>query len=1155
MASRTLELYGFVKGDPSLVSEGMRVRVLDKNLVDRTDLSETFLVQRTASGLVYKVKAKGDLYYDTPTDTKTGLYDEEEFYIVFQEIGSDKIGQPARTSTGILFTYKFVSSIDTAINVDLHVGHFPFQVSLSPGSYVNRQVIKIQSDEPGASFLVNFTGQEPIKNDIGVTELLDGEPITIPRDGQVVMKVAAVDQFGNVAPSESYVYNIEYPNTLVLEAVTLEEIKTKRYFYPKAYLINADNTYTEISKENLDLLIVEANSDPEALSDIYYVPLEPGVNSGVIHAPRFVKLASNRQGVLQYETIVNNKLQSKFKQYTGETLQLSQGTYVLRIRFVDLYGTSTGIITKTYQPVNSGPVIEQVIINSGETTVYDRDVIVNILTKGGTPQVITIGQNPALFPVDPDEPVVWSGKYNYDCQYGCDYNYGYGLGYGYSPAVCDPANLMFGYGYGYDRRVYVSNWCFEDCCETILHTAFDERVPFKLCGEEGEQCIYVRARNSDGRGYPIIKICVTLDIDPPILTVDPVCAELKQSSNTFIFSGTKGVGDSVWINGFQVVAPNDFVVWQHTVTLSSGNNKFTIFSVNDRGRASDASEVNINYEFVFTGIPSALVRADAEGNWKVIGLSLNADDCETQSQVFEIIAETPDQCDVLKSVGRIVYVVEGPLEINLVSPQHRAPVCEDSQTVEFSLTNTSPLKFFGPYKATADSSGNWSIDGVALDPATFTDSTAENMQLIATALNQDGTEHSSTSNVHVQVIENVELQLDGVVLGRDFVPPFNDLNCLELNDLEDGIHKISLVIKDRDGFTTRTSSSFLVDTVDPIVKIISPANQQGVYTVEPPILEYTVQTPTYIKDAFGDVASIPLIRVSVYIDGIDQGEIKSGSRLPELTNGTHTVTVEVETISRDEVRISSHPCDGYGYGYGYGYSGYGYGYSQNDPPYGYGTQSCRVSSDTIIFNYIKPIDIDLGAKEDLVLNVGNNIDKEYQAEAVLEELRVLNRVSSDAEILQDWRLLLNGIRFQNTAQAIELTEEQRQLVVNKSLDSSRISIPDETLVLMHFDNTYQSVPGIDNRITLADGTLVETGQIVVDPNAANGIRIVQDGTPLDLKAEGNIIIDQNSAINQLAIDVFVKKGEQVDEDLIKESIDRIIPARGEALVEFIEVEE
>lgn len=1142
-ARRTLELYGLVKGDLNLIREGMRVRILDENLVDRTDTSETFLVRKTAAGYIYQVRALGDQFYDTPTDTQTGLYEDERFYVVFQEIGVDPEGHPGRHPDGTLFSYPFRSSVSEAINVDLYLTNFAFEVTPPPGEYVDRPSVTVETDEPSARFLVTFNGEEPIENQVGVTEVQNSVPFTVAADGCVVVKIASVDQFGNVADSRTFVYDIEYPTALILEAVTLREIDTKRYFYQEAYLLDDTGLYTKIPKEELDLLIVEAKSNEEALDDLVYVPLEPGINNGTIFGPRFVRIGANRPGEITNQIIDDGRpLSNKLRSYVNSIIELAPSVVILRTRFIDYHGTSTGVITRTYRPVELGPVIEQIQINNGETEIFDPNVTVNVLTKGGTPQTITIGQNPILFPVDPEEPVIWTGKYYRDCQHLCNYGFGYGMGYGYEGDLsCDPCTTKLGYGYGYDRRIYETNWCFDNCCDGLVHTAFNEQTAFRLCEIDGEQCIYVRARSFNGTGLPIVVLCVNLNLEKPTLELDPVCTELKQTASTYTLSGLKGIDEAVWINGEQIIPPDDTILWSHTVRLSSGNNKFVIFSRNAKGASSDPVEININYEFVFTGVQSAIVRADAEGHWEVAGIGFNSPACEEEACVWEILAEIPDQCAIIRSDPRNVYIVEEGLEVDFVSPQHRAPVCENDQKVEFGLINPSPLCFFGPYTVTADEDGEWAIDGVALDPSLAVDSVDPNIQIVATALNQDSTEHSSAVNVNVQVVQSVELQLDGCVLGRDFAPPFMDLNCLMLNDLSDGKHSLTLVVNDYEGFSTRASKSFIVDTKNPVIQITSPVEDQGIYTTEPPVLEYEVDLSTYETDQFGNEATVPLLRTTVYIDGVNVGKIESGQRLPPLTDGIHIIRVEVEAYSRDESRVSAHVCDGYGDGYGY--DGYGYGYGPTLP--------CRISSDEVVIEYLRPIDIRFGAAGNCRLNIGNDINGLFQANAIFDEFRILNKASSDANILEDWRLLLNGIRFNNSQFTSDLTDEQLAIIEEKELNSARISLPTETLVLMHFDNSTQSELGVDNRIETPNGSLIETGTIV---NPGPQQIVIPDGTPLDLRAEGNPIIDQRSAINQLAIDVFVERGQPVDEDLILDSIDRIIPARGEALVEFVEVE-
>lgn len=1127
--NRTLEFYGFLKGNPNLIKEDLRVLVLDKNFQDRTDNTETFLVRKTSAGFVYKVRAQGDAFFDTPTDTQTGLYDEEEFYIVFQDLYGNTLGHPARTPDNKIFTYKFRSD-QVALNVDLYLNYFEFEPNILPNSFINRPVLFYKTREREAEFLVTTNGQEPTLNGVNVLRLQERESFQIPRDGLVPVKVSALDKFGNVSPSTTYYYNIAFPTVKVFEPVTLREIALKRHFYRTAFLLDDTHVYKEITEEALDLTIAEA--DEEAFEDIFYVPLEPGINNGTIFSPRFVRLASNRPGNIEYRIIRDNIPETDVLiPYENQSLEISSQLFVLQYIFTDHYGATTDLQLKTYRPVPYGPVIEQVIINKGEAETADPNIVVNVLTKGPTPQVITIGENPILYPKDLENALVASKYYLEDCQHGCDFGYGYGLGYGEFGDDCDVHNLKFGYGYGYDRQLYVSNFVTPEYvinhCWQVLHTAFNEQVPFKLCEVDGERCIYIRVRDFEGKSFPIVKACIVLDTQVPFVNVLNPCAFVRQTSNVYLLKGEKTIGDAVYINGQLAVPYNEESKWEKEIVLSSGQNSFVITAQNLKGKQSPPIHLEMKYEFEFKGVTKALARANAEGVWEVIGAGLHDDNCETSAQIYEIIAEAIDPCDKIVSKPRNVYVVKDGLKAKIISPQVITPVKNTTQVIEFDLENSDPLKFFGPYTTVADLNGNWEIDGVALPPTLSTTLESPNVEIIATALNQDQTEHSSNIFVLMQALSQVELQLNDSLLGVDFQPPFNDLNCLKVENLSTGLNRLNLTLYEFEGLISRTERSFIVDTQPPMVTITSPLHRQNFFTTATPILTYTVTSPEYIIDKFGTTKTIPIMRTSVYLDGEDIGALDSGTPLPELQDGTHTLRVEIETSSRDEVRIVPHSCDGYGYGYG----------EQTILP-----QRGDIVSHEISFTYLRPIEVNWGRSFDQQLNIGNDIDGENQADAILEELRILNRVSSDADILEDWRLISEGIRFQNRERAGQLTP-------------NRFALPEQTLVLCHFDNKVAQESGVDNTFKTFDGTLVTTGRRMSDPDNPGQLLLLDDDAPLDLSTPISLIIDQRAAVNQLAIDVFVEEGEQVDRDLIRDSINRIIPARGEALIEFIPVQE
>ena len=1074
MAERTYEFYGFLQGDPNLVKAGLQVRIYDTNLVEWTDPSETFLTRSTAAGIVYKVRAHGDDRYHNPVDTQTGLRDQQQFYICFQQIGFDPYGRPARDQNGNILTFPFTAGPTNVVNINLFLSFFPFTVAPTAGDYVNRPTISVATSEPNATFLITTGGQEPTINGPGVTTITSSQTYQIAADGLIQLRISGVDLFSNVDISQTYFYNIELPTVQLLEAITLQEISDKRYFYPVAYTIDSNNVYTEIDQSDLDVLI--ANATAGQLQTLYYVPLNPGVVDGLIFGPRYAKLASNRTGTITYQVLYDTPSVGLVA-YTGQTIEIV-GVTTVQMEFVDTNLGDTGIITVNFNALSYGPIIEQITINNGESIVSNRSIIVNVLAKGTTPQVITIGQNPLLFP-------------NTQSKHGTEAEL---LG-----------NPEAGYGYTY------LSFCTQGSppCDEIVHTAFNEQTAFTLRDQQGEQCIYVRVRDFAGDGFPLVKTCVVLNTVLPFVTVNTAPSAILQSSSTYLLTGNKLPNSNIILNGIVVVQPDSLNTWSYEVMLASGANQFVFTSEDELNRVSPPTIVNINYTFVFTGVTSAVMIADGTGAWSAPLMGLISSDPNDPGQIFDIIVQTSDQFGNVATTDQTVLVAQQSLAVEITNPTIYAPIADCKPFVLFDIVNLNPLNFLGPYTVVADNNGNWTYSGVVLDPSTSIYTLSPNQTLVVSSVNQDGTEATVTVDLHVRNIQQMFIQLDGKIIAQNLQPPFSTLEKLSLGTLQDGQHTVQITAVDYLGYTSTDIESFIVDTTTPVVTILTPTVSELISTESSPILTYTINSVS------------PIMSKTVYIDGVNVGAIESGSPLPKLTDGLHTITVSAETIARCEMVIN----DGYGYGYG-------------PEPQAHG----KTGTATVIFTYLAPFVINLNTDAPL-LNIGNDIDGLRQADSVIEELRILNTPSSDAEILDDWRLLYYGIPFQNAAVGdAQFTSQELQLIAQEGLNQARVSLPTQTLELMHFDTSIQSVPGIDNRPTNSNGTIQQD---------SNGNYIeTANGLPLDLATVQNPIISGTAATNQLVITVYTHENDSIDQDLVTESINQLMPARGEALISF-----
>jgi len=107
------------------------------------------------------------------------------------------------------------------------------------------------------------------------------------------------------------------------------------------------------------------------------------------------------------------------------------------------------------------------------------------------------------------------------------------------------------------------------------------------------------------------------------------------------------------------------------------------------------------------------------------------------------------------------------------------------------------------------------------------------------------------------------------------------------------------------------------------------------------------------------------------------------------------------------------------------------------------------------------------------------------------------------------------IRFQLRSGSAVLSPEEAFLLQQIGVSSARINLPNQSLMLCHYDNNVNSLPGI--------GALANHDNQVIDPTTAG---------------------------NRVDITVFYREGDVVDRELIVEIIERIIPAFVQASIEF-----
>lgn len=291
--------------------------------------------------------------------------------------------------------------------------------------------------------------------------------------------------------------------------------------------------------------------------------------------------------------------------------------------------------------------------------------------------------------------------------------------------------------------------------------------------------------------------------------------------------------------------------------------------------------------------------------------------------------------------------------------------------------------------------------------------------------------------------------------GEDNLPGV--LHVFELPELENGRHTLLLIVQSTSGLETRTTETFIIDDEGPEINIISPEDD----TINP-----ISECPTLVFEVsdFSGVAT-----VNVNIDGVDFGWLASGTVLTFLTNGLHVLTITANDIA---------------------------------------TQGCPNGNETtrsVSFNVLKPIEIDEIPRRFFIGTDSSTMSR--SGEGIFEELRILNEASTDAEVLDDFKLLRARIRFQLREGEAALSADEVLTLGQIGVEASRINLPDETLLLCPYDTNVDSLDGV--------GDLAQPKSQIVDPLVAG---------------------------RRVDITVFFVENTFVDRELITDTINRIIPA-------------
>jgi len=291
------------------------------------------------------------------------------------------------------------------------------------------------------------------------------------------------------------------------------------------------------------------------------------------------------------------------------------------------------------------------------------------------------------------------------------------------------------------------------------------------------------------------------------------------------------------------------------------------------------------------------------------------------------------------------------------------------------------------------------------------------------------------------------------------------LHIFQLPDIADGRHTIRVMVRGTSGLVSEATETFIVDTTPPVITIVSPVTDTVHPLSEVPTLIYTIQDFSGVAD------------VKVLIDNKDYGWLPSGTLLDFLKSGLHSIKI----IATDN---STGGCG-----------------------------SGNVGKAKAYFNLLKPIKITEIAR---CFYVGTNAStKDKPVDGIIEEFRILNQKSTEANVLDEFKILQAKIRFQLHAGEAVLSPADTYALQQIGTDSSRICLPDQSLMLCHYDNKVDSLPGVN---LLAD--------------------------------HDNQIIDPSTAGNRVDITVYYNEGDKLDRELISETINKIIPAFTHASIRF-----
>ncbi|MBN2096619.1 hypothetical protein JW752_04480 [Candidatus Peregrinibacteria bacterium] len=161
----------------------------------------------------------------------------------------------------------------------------------------------------------------------------------------------------------------------------------------------------------------------------------------------------------------------------------------------------------------------------------------------------------------------------------------------------------------------------------------------------------------DEEGLESDPIMVAIDYEATPPTVDPVSS--PTSTSPYPFSGTKPAGTGIWVNGNEVVPPDETTVWVVYVPLMTGGNHFDITTKSPFGVESDPVGIDLVYNPPVNNQPNQPAQNESG---MVSGSGGGATDITLNTMLFRRLEEKEAQEAELEAKEEGVDIAELDLE-------------------------------------------------------------------------------------------------------------------------------------------------------------------------------------------------------------------------------------------------------------------------------------------------------------------------------------------------------------------------------------------------------------------------------------------------------------------------------------------------------------